>query len=193
MTTSTDMKCRGLQSSFAEAKIYYDYGKAIAKAKTAMSNGCDPCQGKIELMLLIQQLNLIRNATPKDWCYEGYCLGLFSPNRGRIDRYVNALEGELKIHKKDCKLHKRIVADRKYNEELNDLRMDKRTDAQAEEDRIIKLKQMELSSTEAINRAQLASDEKIKQMVLTSMEKMPHVQPIYGGGVADYIKDIFKK
>lgn len=194
--SKSDGKCRGLQSDFMEASKYYSYGKAILKTKSAMSaSSCDPCQGKTELQLLIQQLNMIRAETARDWCYEGYCLGIFTPNRGRIDRYLEAYKEELEIHKEDCKRFKQNQAEQKTAQKLKDFRDDRKAILQLKYDHLFYMKQMELTSNETIQLATLRSDEKVKEIVLASLEKVqpPAALAAQSEGPIQYIKNTWSK
>jgi hypothetical protein len=188
------LKCRGLQTSFGEAKARHDYGKAIAETRSVMlKKGCDPCQGKVELMLLIQKLKTMRRSYSPDWCSEGLCFGMIEPHRQRLDRYIYSYESELEIHNEDCNQHEKIVSEFKQKNNLAELHRTNLEIGNIEHERILKLKQMEIQSRESMYSAKLQSDQKIKQMVLQSMEKAPHVHDLYKEGVVGHIKDIFTK
>lgn len=92
---------REMQNSFSDTSDT-DYDRAIADTRKRMER-CEPCSNDRELLSLITRLEQMKQTYYTVPCLEGYCLGLFTPHRQRIDRRINAFKEEQKIHNADCK------------------------------------------------------------------------------------------
>ncbi|MBP6103557.1 MAG: hypothetical protein KA508_00580 [Gammaproteobacteria bacterium] len=80
-----------------------DYDDAIKKTSERMqSDSCTPCKKVKEVDFLVHRLKQIREEYYTRPCLPGYCGGVFTPHKSRIDARIKAFESERALHEGDC-------------------------------------------------------------------------------------------
>ncbi len=81
-----------LHATFTDASDT-DYDKLVETTRKKMKNS-DPTTSLREISVAISMLKNLRTEYRIRPCFEGYCFGVVTPHRSRIDRRIQALEAE---------------------------------------------------------------------------------------------------
>lgn len=85
-----------------------DYDDAIKSTRKKINEECGPCEASNEIISLLRRLEKIKEGYATRPCIEGYCFGVFTPHKPRIDRRIRAIEQESIVYEVACQKYKKL-------------------------------------------------------------------------------------